>query len=172
MINIELIQAVKNQFEVDWNGLHGVGHWARVYDNGLHLAQSTGANTNVVRLFAVFHDSRRFTDGRDMEHGPRGAQLARLYRGKYFELPDDEFDLLYTACSLHTRATTHADSTVRTCFDADRLDLARAGKTPDPKLLCTGAARDPKTIQWATQRSLTGFVPDNILGRLAKTGGM
>ncbi|NLX18364.1 MAG: hypothetical protein GXY53_03655 [Desulfobulbus sp.] len=170
MINIKLIQAVKSQFQVNWNGLHGVAHWARVYENGLHLAQSTGANTNVVRLFAVFHDSCRFNDGRDMDHGPRGAELARLYRGRYFELTDDEFDLLYTACTLHTKAATHDNSTVRTCFDADRLDLARAGKRPDPQLLCTAAARDPKTIEWATERSLANFVPDNILGRQAERG--
>ncbi|QQG64640.1 HD domain-containing protein [Desulfobulbus oligotrophicus] len=173
MVNIvsnELITAVQYQFQVDWNGIHGVSHWARVYENGLHLAESTGANKQVVRLFAVFHDSRRFSEGQDLEHGPRGAQLAKLYRGKYYQLPDDEFDLLFTACSLHTQAKTHVDSTVQTCFDGDRLDLARVGKIPDPRFLCTEAARDPKTIEWAIQRSITGFVPKNILGQTALEG--
>lgn len=171
MINIELIAAIKNQFEVDWNGIHGVSHWARVYENGLHLAECTRANKRVVRLFAVFHDSRRFSEGEDLEHGPRGAHLAKLYRGKYYDLPDDdEFDLLYTACSLHTQAKTHVNITVQTCFDADRLDLARVGKIPDQKFLCTEAAKDPKTIEWAIQRSMTGFVPESILGQAALAG--
>ena len=141
-----------------------MSHWARVYENGLHLAESTGANKRVVQLFAVFHDSRRFNEGWDPEHGPRGANLAESMRGKYFELPDDEFDLLFTVCSLHTKAKTHVDKTIQACFDADRLDLSRVGKTLDPKLLCTNAARDLKTIEWATQRSVSGYIPDNVLG--------
>jgi uncharacterized protein len=57
------------------------------------------------------------------------------------------------------------DITVQTCFDADRLDLGRVGKIPDPRLLCTDAAKDPKTIDWANQRSVSGYVPDNYLAR-------
>lgn len=136
-----------------------------MYENGLHLADSTGANIRVVQLFAVFHDSRRCNESWDPEHGPRGAELAESWREKYFELSDDECGLLFTSCSLHTKAKTHRDITVQTCFDADRLDLGRAGKTPDPKLLCTDAARDLKTIEWAMQRSVSGYIPDNILGR-------
>lgn len=164
VLSTQLISAVKQQFQLNWNGIHGVKHWARVYENGLQLAESTGANRKVVKLFALFHDSQRLSENWDPDHGPRGAYLAELFRGKLFELPDKEFDLLFTACSLHTQAKTHADITVQTCFDADRLDLGRVGKTPDPKFLCTGTARDPKAIEWANQRSINGFAPDNILG--------
>jgi uncharacterized protein len=165
IISNELILAIKNQLQINWSGIHGVSHLARVYENGLHLAESTGANKKVVQLFAVFHDSRRCNESWDPEHGPRGAHLAESWRGKYFELSDDEFDLLYTSCSLHTKAKTHVDKTIQTCFDADRLDLGRVGKMPDPKLLCTDAAKDLKTIEWATQRSVNGYIPDNVLGR-------
>ena len=54
---------------------------------------------------------------------------------------------------------------VQTCFDADRLDLARVGKTPDPAVLSTDAAREPETIRWAVERSLKGFQPD-LFGHL------
>ena len=166
IISDKLIIAIKDQLQINWSGIHGVSHWARVYENGIHLAESTGAIKKVVRLFSVFHDSCRCNESGDPEHGHRGACLAELWRGKYFELSDNEFDLLFAACNLHTKARTHADITVQTCFDADRLDLGRVGNTPNPKFLCTDAARNPKIIEWALQRSVSGYIPDNILGRV------
>jgi len=58
---------------------------------------------------------------------------------------------------------------VQTCFDADRLDMARTGKTVNPHFLCTEAARNPKIIAWATAQSVARIVPDNILGRALRT---
>lgn len=164
IVSKDLVRAIKDQFQINWQGIHGFSHLARVWENGIHLTESTGANKKVVQLFALFHDSRRLNENCDPEHGPRGALLAESWRGKYYDLNDEEFDLLFTACSLHTKARTHVDRTIQTCFDADRLDLGRIGKTPDPKLLCTEAARDNKTIEWATQRSISGYIPDNLLG--------
>ena len=159
IISKELVQAIRDQFKINWHGIHGFSHLARVWENGLRLAPITGASERVVQLFALFHDSRRHSDGKDPGHGPRGATLAELWRGRYFELVDTEFELLCTACRLHTTALTHPEPTVQTCFDADRLDLARVGKTPNPALLCTEAARDLETIRWAVERSLSGFQP-------------
>jgi len=48
---------------------------------------------------------------------------------------------------------THADLTIQTCFDSDRLDLGRVGTRPDPALLCTEAAKTRKMIDWAMKRS-------------------
>lgn len=169
ILSNQLIFTVRDQFQLDWNGSHGVRHWARVLDNGLYLAEIMEANTNVVKLFALFHDSQRHNDSWDPEHGYRGARLAESLRGNLFYLPDEEFNLLFIACSLHTKVKTHTDKTIQTCFDADRLDLGRIGKNPDPKFLCTPAARVSKTIEWATQRSTSNFVPDNILGRSLST---
>jgi uncharacterized protein len=128
------------------DGCHSVAHWARVFENGLRLAGETGANVEVVRLFAVPHDSRRVNEYTDHDHGPRAAEFARRLRGRSFELTDEEFRLLHTACAGHTRELTHPDVTVRTCRDADRLDLGRVGITPDPSLL-TEVARRPETIE-------------------------
>jgi hypothetical protein len=44
---------------------------------------------------------------------------------------------------------TTSDPTIGACWDADRLDLWRLGRRPDPMLLSTPAARDPDTIEWA-----------------------
>jgi uncharacterized protein len=141
-------------------GFHGVGHWARVADIGLKLAQANGADVDIVMLFALFHDSRRVNDGPDEDHGLRGAELAQKLRGRYFELPNEKFDLLYRACELHTVGRGDPDLTVRTCWDSDRLDLGRVGIMPEPKYLGTPEARDPKMIRWAYARSVREALPD------------
>jgi uncharacterized protein len=166
LLATELILSITQQLPINWRGLHGLAHWARVYENGLRLAGRTGADTRVVELFALFHDSRRLNEHTDPEHGPRGAMLAEQLRGSLFQMEDNLFQLLLAACRLHTTARTHEDITVQTCFDADRLDLARVGKTVDPQLLCTEAAKDPRTIAWATGQSTAGTVPANILGKV------
>ncbi|MHB8834280.1 MAG: HD domain-containing protein [Candidatus Methylomirabilia bacterium] len=148
------IAAVRAQYRLDWDGIHGRAHWERVLENGLRLAGLTGARTDVVELFAYFHDACRHNDSRDPEHGARGAELARSLAGTVFDLDPQGLALLVEACTGHTRGETVAEATVATCWDADRLDLARVGKTPRPELLCTDAARDPAIIAWACGRSL------------------
>jgi len=164
MLNFRrLVRRLLDQYELPVWGTHGVSHWARVYENGLRLAKITGADVRVIRLFAVFHDARRKTEGRDFKHGKMAADLARRLRGSYFELPDEDFERLCEACANHTTGETRADVTVQTCWDADRLDLGRVGKMPDPDKLCTPAAKDPAVIEWANQRSTRRAVPDLII---------
>lgn len=118
--------------------VHGIEHWHQVEFNGLLLAPKTGADMDVVRLFAIFHDCQRLDDGHDAEHGPRGAEFARLCRErKLFELDDDRFMKLYNACKLHTSEHRTGDPTIDTCFDADRLDLGRVGFRLDPRKMAT-----------------------------------
>lgn len=40
------------------------------------------------------------------------------------------------------------------------LDISAPICERSPKLLCTEAAKDNKIIEWATQRSASGFIPD------------
>ena len=143
-------------------GIHGLTHWARVLENGLALAAKTGANRDVVTLFAVFHDARRRNEGRDSGHGMRGAQLAMELREDHIDLTDKEFELLAEACAYHTNGRTQADLTVRCCWDADRLDLWRVGTIPRDELLCTHAAMDEDFKRWAMNRSQSLFTPDIV----------
>jgi uncharacterized protein len=145
-----VIAAVRAQYRLDWDGIHGLSHWERVRENGLRLAGLTGARTDVVELFAYFHDACRHNDNRDPGHGARGAGLARDLAGSVLDLDSEGLDLLVEACTGHTSGETVAEITVATCWDADRLDLARVGTTPRPDRLCTDAARDPAIIAWAS----------------------
>lgn len=157
-----LIQAVLEDYSLPWGGGHGVAHWARVLENGLRLAEETGANVEVVRLFALFHDSRRVNEFSDPDHGPRGAEFARELRGRLFNLPDPEFRILHRACSGHTHERTHPDITIQTCWDADRLDLGRVGIMPDPNKLCTEVAKRSETIKWADGRASFQVIPEFV----------
>jgi uncharacterized protein len=122
-----IIHAILEDYALPWHGIHGVSHWARVLENGLRLAQENRANIEVVQLFAIFHDARRVNENVDDGHGKRGAELAVKLRGM-FSLSDQDFDLLYIACADHTEGKIDGDITIQTCWDADRLDLGRAGR--------------------------------------------
>jgi len=158
-----LINVVLNQYTMPVSGDHGVAHWARVLENGLRLAEKTGASVQVVNLFAVLHDSRRITENHDPDHGPRAAEFAASIRGRHFELPDHDFRLLVRACEGHTHELTHPDITIQTCWDSDRLDLGRVGIVPHPSRLCSDVAKRPDVIKWADGRGSLGVVPKFVM---------
>ena len=133
----KLWDVVTAQFPLGIDSLHGPSHWRQVQENGLLLACQTGADTTIIRLFSVFHDSRRENDGIDWNHGSRGADLAVAMRGIYFDLPDGLFEKLLHACRHHTSGDKTADVTIGSCWDADRLDLPRFSIQPDARRMLT-----------------------------------
>jgi uncharacterized protein len=132
---------VSRQFPLDEHSDHGPDHWKRVERNGLLLAPSSGADIIVVRLFALFHDSKRENEFTDPDHGRRGATYARELRNIHYQISDLQFDLLETACVWHTEAIYHQNPTIGTCWDADRLDLGRVGIIPEAKYMNTVLGR-------------------------------
>ena len=154
IITRPLLEMVRDQSSLSIDGVHSLDHWVRVLNNGRRLAKQTGANLKVVELFAVFHDSRRVNESIDLEHGLRGGQFASEMRGTWFEISDGEMELLFNACECHTNGLTEADITIQTCWDADRLDLGRVGITPNPKYLCTEAAKSDEMLEWSHYRRL------------------
>lgn len=66
-----LIALIKSEFKLNWQGIHGANHWARVLHHGKNIGQLRGADLLVVELFSFLHDSCRWDDGRDplMERG-------------------------------------------------------------------------------------------------------
>ncbi len=137
-----LWQVVTSQHELHDFSIHGPDHWRRVERNGLLLATTTGADVDIVRLFALFHDSRRIDDGYDEGHGARGAKYAKTLRNSEFEITDAQANLLYYACTWHTERLHHDDPTIGTCWDADRLDLTRIGAIPDARFMSTEIGRE------------------------------
>ena len=156
-----ILQAILNGYALPERGDHGIVHWARVLENGLRLADLTGADREVVALFALFHDARRVNEFDDDGHGQRGAEFARSLRGTLVHLSDAQFDLLHDACRLHTDGLMTGAPTLLACWDADRLDLGRVGITPDPQRLATDAARD--LLPWAHHRAVTAYEPRSVL---------
>ena len=153
-----LVHEILENYALPWHGTHGVGHWARVLENGLRLAEATGAKVEVVQLFAIFHDARRISEGYDDGHGRRAADLA-VDLSHLFKLSDADFALLYEACAHHTHGLIEADVTIQTCWDADRLDLGRVGIIPATMKLCTPAAKTPEILKWADGRAGFEVVP-------------
>ena len=88
-----LIQTILNEYQLSYWGVHGITHWARVLENALRLASLTGAQTLVVALFAVFHDSPRTNESSDPGHGRRGAEFGKKLNGNAFHLTDDDLTL-------------------------------------------------------------------------------
>ena len=158
-----LLQTIMDEYALPLSGCHGVAHWARVLENGRFLAGKNGANSKVVTLFALLHDSRRISETTDPDHGLRAASFASEIRGDAFQLDDDAFGLLYRACEGHTHERTHPNLTIQTCWDSDRLDLGRVGVTPHPSRLCTELAKQPETIKWAEGRASMGVIPDFVI---------
>ena len=130
-----LLGTLRAQFKLDWQGIHGVPHWARVRHHGLVLADVCGADPLVVELFAWLHDSQRMDDEEDPDHGLRAANYAMSLGDQYFSLSVGQRDQLFCALAEHSDGLVSSDSTIQTCWDADRLDLGRVGITPDTRYL-------------------------------------
>lgn len=145
-----LVGLVRNRFRLAWHGIHGAPHWARVMHHGLYIARHTGADTRVIRLFALLHDSQRVNEGTDPGHGPRAAAFVlSLHRDGLLGLDDTRADWLAEACHGHSEGLRRGNATIQACWDADRLDLGRVGVRPDPRRLCTAVAADPARIELA-----------------------
>lgn len=156
LIDAKLVGVLRARFRLDWKGIHGASHWARVRQNGLLLAEQIGPTVSlrVVELFAFLHDSCRHSDGYDPMHGTRAAASIAELAGDLPELSREEQELLGYACTHHSDGLSLAEVTVQVCWDADRLDLGRVGIVPNPERLCTAAARDVELIRWAYKRSI------------------
>jgi uncharacterized protein len=133
---------VMSVFRCGSDSIHGPGHWQRVEAFGLRIAESSGADLTVVRLFALLHDSCRLNDGDDLFHGPRAAEMLDRIVPSVFALDPNRLELLKQAVRYHTSGHTSPDPTIGTCWDADRLDIGRVGITPCAHYMSTVAGKD------------------------------
>ena len=141
-------------YQMDHSGFHGFDHWMRVLHNGRLLTETENANLKIVELFCLLHDTQRQNEERDPEHGHRAAHYAQTLRGVWFDVSDNEMELLTEALTYHSDGYTEGDITVQVCWDADRLDLGRVGLRPRADRLCTDTAKSQFVIEAAYKRSL------------------
>ena len=130
-----LIGLIKAEFKLDWHGIHGANHWARVLNHGKNIGQIRQADLLVVELFGFLHDSCRFDDGRDPKHGERAAEFAHGIHGDFYQLTPNQLSELCHALRHHSGGEVSTNKTIQTCWDADRLDLGRVGIFPSPQFL-------------------------------------
>jgi uncharacterized protein len=135
-----LIALIKSEFKLDWQGIHGANHWARVLNHGKNIGQIRKADLLVVELFGFLHDSCRMNDGRDPQHGARAAEFAYGVQGDFYQLEPKQLDTLCYAMTHHSGGGLSTNATIQTCWDADRLDLGRVGIFPSPQYLSQEAA--------------------------------
>jgi len=135
-----LIAHIKSEFKIDWNGIHGANHWARVLHHGKNIGVMKRADLMVVELFGFLHDSCRLNDERDPKHGERAAEFAHAIHGYYYQLEAKQLDKLCFAMRHHSDGQVSDDETIQTCWDSDRLDLGRVGVQPSPKFLSPQAS--------------------------------
>jgi uncharacterized protein len=146
-----LIALIKSEFKLDWDGIHGANHWARVLHHGKTIGELRQADLLVVELFGFLHDSCRLNDGRDPQHGQRAADFAHGIQGDFYQLTPKQLDTLCFAMQHHSGGEVSTNATIQTCWDSDRLDLGRVGIIPSPKFI---SAEGAQFIDYAFDLSL------------------
>ena len=141
----QILAQIQEDTAIWQSTIHGLDHWERVKENGLFVAQHNDADTAVVEYFSYLHDSQRWNEHEDPQHGPRAAIYAQKHR-EIIDLDDDQFGLLQKACSGHTHilpsGSTSINATLAACWDGDRLDIGRIGIEVDPNFLFSQFAKD------------------------------
>jgi uncharacterized protein len=146
-----LIALIKSEFKLDWDGIHGANHWARVLHHGKTIGELRQADLLVVELFGFLHDSCRLNDGKDPQHGQRAADFAHGIQGDFYQLTPKQLDALCYAMQHHSGGEVSTNATIQTCWDSDRLDLGRVGIIPSPKFI---SAEGAQFIDYAFDLSL------------------
>lgn len=145
---------------------HGIGHWGRVIENGLLLAERNKANVNVIIAFGLFHDCQRHSEYEDPQHGPRGGKFMRVYADR-LALTADDLEKAVAACEGHTHIIKSDDVDIATCWDADRLDLMRVGIYPEMPYLNNTDILDETWLKRRSQPAIFNLKPPWVTDILA-----
>jgi uncharacterized protein len=135
-----VLKKIVDEFYIKQSYIHGTPHWSRVFYYGHYLAELTGMDKENAAFFSIFHDSKRFNDDVDLEHGKRGAEFFRTF-DKIITLKPEQKDIIYEACRVHNTLKQSDSLEVGVCLDADRLDLWRVGIIPENEYLHTIQAK-------------------------------
>lgn len=126
---------------------HGVAHSNRVAAIGHYLCtinkeKGFVVEEDVVIWFAYLHDICRVSDSKDEMHPSKGYAYVNMIRDTWLRhLSDHQFFLLSEAILNHHKIIKYGELTIDTCFDADRLDVARFGVCVSLNRLATDEAK-------------------------------
>lgn len=130
IVPIEIVKKIIDQFYIKDSFIHGVSHWSRVFYYGKVLSELSTLDVENIAYFSIFHDSRRFNDDYDPEHGLRGAEFFRTF-DRIIKLSNEQKEVIYEACKIHNYQKQSDSLEVGVCLDSDRVDLIRVGITPN-----------------------------------------
>ena len=119
----EVFTKVQARFADFTDLAHGWEHVYRVYHLSLRIAEQEHADSFIVGLAALLHDTGRTTQDPKKPHAERSAIIAAELLARY-ELPDETQQAILHAILAHNyrRGITPATLEARVLYDADRLD--------------------------------------------------
>lgn len=129
-----VLKKIIEEFYLKDSFIHGAAHWSRVYHYGHILSELNDFDKENIAFFSIFHDSKRFNDDYDPEHGLRGAEFFKKL-SKIIDITNEQKEIIYEACKKHNYQQEADSLEVGLCFDADRLDLWRVGINPNDDYL-------------------------------------
>lgn len=159
-----LVQRVISECPWHKSPVHGLAHWQNVERNALFLAEDSGLDTHLLRLFALFHDCRRISDSFDLDHGPRAAEYLISLNDSLLRLPEKDLFLLAEAVDEHTTISRTSDPFKACCWDADRLDITRV--LPDYDLAYFSTSKAVNLIESDNLQLLYDYKYSSILAYL------
>lgn len=175
VIPINVINHLLNNLKTDIESIHGINHWLRVLANTVIIHDNLTLDMDVAIAFAFLHDAFRANDFDDIEHGAR-VEIWFNTKNKFnkaVNLTNRQKEVLFFACKWHSHGKTikyfeninHNFSqfeinTIISCWDADRLDLARVGVYPDEKYLSTEVAKIKSIQMLCTKHAIANKLYD------------
>jgi uncharacterized protein len=122
------------------DGLHGIEHLRRAAENAMLIAiQECPEDYDNAVLGAYFHDIGRVDDSPGNSHAIAGAEIAEKMLRKFW--PELNIEKIVFAIRYHADGLVSDDPLIGTIWDADRLELGRAGISMDNVLFSTQAGR-------------------------------
>ena len=91
-----------HQYQISYNGIHGIEYWLRVPINGQFIAAQSGVDIEVVEHFALQHDVHRQDEYRDIRHGNRAVDFASSLLGDWIHLNSTQMYQLTKACRYYS----------------------------------------------------------------------
>jgi hypothetical protein len=148
------------QEQREWAGTHGIGHITRVLVWSAAIAGRFDRPLRRPELLwaAGLHDVKRWTDGRDHEHGQRAAGwvLAQFPSIRPDVAAGVDLELVATLCRDHVShddTIAHWTDELRVLKDADGLERVRINDLDSRRLRLSAISPPLEAAAWALMRA-------------------